>query len=122
MNVGDGFYQFGRDLFGRGFELQKRWVTRVDGRSFRHAGGATESHCDGTKLPRGSSEDPRKAFEAGKDNVLIGLAGEKVQLLKKLRDLEVEERRVQSLKFEHVRIRGDNETYAQFKRHWDSDF
>lgn len=121
MNVGDGFYQFGPDLFGRGFELQKRWVLRADGYAIRHAGGATESQFDGNRLPRGCSKDAERAFEQGKEDVLTGLAGAKIELRAKIRDLEVEERRVSSLRFKACKIRGHAETFEQFKRGWDSD-
>jgi len=122
MKVGDGFYVFCRELIGKGYELEKRWISQVQQGQVRHIGGATDS-CDNTGTwPLAGDPDPKKAFMKGKARELIGFAGVKAELRKQLNDLIKEERKLKALKFEDVRQHGNGITFEQFMRNWDCDF
>lgn len=122
FKVGDSFYEFGDQFFHHGFEVRKHWVSQVDGRGYRHIGGAVDSPHDGHGLPYNAGHTPREAFRVGKRNRLESLAKKKRQLHEEIRKVMREEEKLRATRFENVRIYGDNETFAQFMRNWELDF
>ncbi len=122
MKVGDGFYTFGTEHIGSEYELRKRWISELTHEGCRSIGGATDQPHRDWGWPCNGDPNPKKAFDKGKKRALDSFAIKEAELREKLQALKVEERRMRGLRFEDVRIRGDGETYEEFKRGWDMDY
>lgn len=125
-HVGEGFYTFNDEFLGSDYELRKCWVTKVEGNRYRSVNLATESEYEGPKLPWCSAETKEEAFRIGKRERLESLrrAEEAVRakFKKDMAKLRQDKAKLRALTLKKTPVRGDNETYEQFKRGWDCDF
>ncbi len=122
MKVGDLFYVCCNDLFGRGYELEKRWVSEVSPRGYRSLGGATDQPHEGHDWPWNGDPDPKVAFTKYKTQVLADMDAKKRALRKEIKELALQEAKVRALPFEAVPVRDEGETFERFKRNWELDY